>query len=188
MKKTVLAFVVVAAITLAVNTANAQKTSANLFMETAIAQLTDDMVDNVAEGTSVTIDEINPVALSKFAKGFKKATGVKWMVLKDGYMAKFTTDGNVTEKIYYHLNGSYAGTLKGYTAENLPSSVAGTVNENYNDYKILYVNEAKVAGRGEAPTFIIQVQSDNDFKVIRIYQEVVDVLFDSNKPETPKRF
>lgn len=121
------------------------------------------------------INRINDKALNHFSKNFKKASNVKWMVLSDGFLATFH-DSHCTQRIFYHEDGSMAGSIKGYQANFLSSEIQQITKEKFPAYSIVYVNEASLANLEGSHTFILQLQARNDFKVVRICDDIVDEI------------
>ncbi len=138
MKKLSLAFAVVIFTTLATTALKAQEPTANLFMEAAI---TGDIV--TATKSDVDKETVNPKAVRHFEKNFKGVNNAKWMTLKDGDVARFNSN-DIVERVFYNLNGTLAGTLKGYSSDKMADEILRMVKGSYNGYAITYVNEAEI--------------------------------------------
>ena len=186
MKKIIFAFAVVVITTLAAtNKVTAQKAGSNLMMEAVTALAIDKSTEATKE---LAKDVVNPKALRHFEKSFKNATGVKWMGLTDGFMARFAHN-DIIERIFYHSNGNLAGTLKGYSNNNMPEEIRNEIKYTYGGYAITYVDEASAESVPGITAYIIHLQGINDLKVVRICDGEMDVLFDSEKnAKNPGRF
>jgi hypothetical protein len=189
MRKLTFAFVIAGTAILAANELNAQKASINFLTEAVITSVTDEAIDDAGAVNTgyISSDEVNAKAVHNFEKRFKAASNVKWMSLTDGYMASYKSN-DVSNRVYFYKNGSFAGTLKGYQPGNLSAQMKFTVNDLYNGYSVVYVNEASVPGFQSEPTFIFSLKKNDELKVVRICGDETDVVFDSNKAESPKRF
>ena len=185
MKKIIILLVAAIAINAGENEIKAQP-SEKLMINALMTSI--NIHENDDELSKDDVDAVNSKAIRHFNRVYKRAEKVKWSVLKDGFLARFTT-GEIIEKIFYYTNGNFAGTLKGYDAGMLTADVQQIVKQQYPGCKILYINEAEIAGRSTSPTYILQLQDEKDLKVVRICDEETDVLFDSNKQSKyPARF
>ncbi len=185
MKKLFFAFAVVLFTTLAAsNELKAQKAANNFLMDAAIVSA--GAVSTDANAKEIDKEAVNPKAVKHFEKKFK-AADAKWMVLKDGFMARYRHD-DIIERVFYNPNGNLAGTLKGYFSDNMPAEVRSAIKFSYAGYAITYVDEAEIASMPGATAYIVHLQGINDLKVVRVCDGEMDVIFDSAKPESPKRF
>lgn len=187
MKHILFSFVIVM-ITILVNKNEMKaQSSGNLLMDAIVTSMNaNGKIDDAFDKDEKT--DISEKAIRHFEHSYRKAANVKWMVLKDGFLARFTSN-DVIQRVFYYSNGNLAGTLKGYTGDLLSYDIKSMVRENYPSYKIVYTNEAAVVEVPGSPTYIITLQGKKDLKVIRMCDEEMDVMFDSNKqPKNPERF
>ncbi|MFT3680665.1 MAG: hypothetical protein QM791_10360 [Ferruginibacter sp.] len=179
MKKSIFALVITGMVILAAKSSLAQTTTANLLVNALIT----------ADAPAAAVEAINQRAVSNFKKKYAAGADANWMVLKDGYVASFTKDG-IKHKVYYHTNGNFAGTIKGYEGCKLSQQTAGLVSELYPGYNISYVNEVKVDGNDNTATYVVNLKGANDeLKVVKICDGETELVFDSATNERdPKRF
>ena len=112
-------------------------------------------------------DEVTPKALKHFNKTFKEAGEVKWMTLSDGYAAKFIYNG-ITQRVFYNKQGSLVGVVKGYTGDMLPDEIQSLVERKNPGYVINHTDEIELARLPGRITYIVQLQRNQNLKVIRI--------------------
>lgn len=186
MKKLFVAFTVALIATMAANNKLvAQQTGGKMIMEAVTATAID---MSTRAGKDLNKEEINTKALRHFEKSFKNAKDVKWMGLADGYVARFAHN-DIIERIFYSTKGNLAGSLKGYTADNMPLEVSNAIEVNYAGYAITYVDEASVVNVPGVTAYIVHLLGIQNLKVVRVIDGEIDVLFDSDKNvSNPKRF
>ena len=128
------------------NEIRAQKISGRLPGDAAILSTTLPGIN--MNGVQLENDSVNTKALRHFGKSFKRAKDVKWMRLKDGYMATFILN-DVIERVYYYPKGNLAGTQKGYEVDKLPGEIHSIVTMAYPGYPIVHRpdDDSRRAGR-----------------------------------------
>ena len=65
--------------------------------------------------------------------------------------------------------------MKGYFEDKLDRTVRGIVKQKYYDYKITYVQEIETGSNVAMPTYMVHIESDNDFKIVRVCDGAMDV-------------
>lgn len=188
MKKSIHVFVFAGLAILSAQHLHAQKLPAeNMLMHTVIFSLKADSAQTA--NVYISRDEINPKAIHHFEKEFKSAKNVSWKSVNDGYVASYKSWNNkISVGIYYFKSGEFAGILKRYEPNILPSEIMATARDLYSGYSITYVSEASVAAARDEPTYILNLQKKDQVKVVRVSNDFSDVIFDSDNPGMPARF
>lgn len=129
---------------------------------------------NVSETEQTGSEEISSKVLKSFAKTYKNAKNVTWSKNKDGFYATFTSD-NARCRVIYTPSGKWSSSIKGYSEEKLPRELGDIVKNAYHGYTIFYVEELEAIFSNQLPTYIIHIESQNDIKLIRLYDRDMDV-------------
>lgn len=129
-----------------------------------------------AESNTAAVDAsfVNTKALKDFKKSYKNTSGEKWEKNANGITAHFASNG-IANVIYYDTKGRWEASLKGYFEDKLDLNVRSTVKQKYYDYKITYVQEIETGSNLGTPTYMVHIESDNDFKIIRVSEGEMDV-------------
>ena len=128
---------------------------------------------------NINMDEVSTKALKDFRKKYS-ADGEQWSEAKDGVIARFSAGGKANV-IYYNKKGHWVGSLKSYYENEMPGDLRKMVRQAYYDYKITYVQEVATNDHVPQPTYIVHIETDNDFKLIRIADGGMDVYQEYNK-------
>lgn len=120
------------------------------------------------------LESINPRALRNFAEAYKNAEGVSWTKTKNGYFARFTSNG-VDNRIFYTVKGRWTGSVKNYSEEKLPGEVRNIVKSKYYDYSIFYVDELETLDSGGMPTYLIHLEDKKTIKLVRVCDREMEV-------------
>jgi hypothetical protein len=118
--------------------------------------------------------DINSRALNNFEKSYKGVNTVRWLKTKNLITADFISDG-IQTVVYYDKKGHWECTLKSYKEEKFDRSIRGIVKSKYYDYKIDLIQEIETRDTDGNPTYLAFIEDDNNFKVVRIEDEVMDV-------------
>jgi hypothetical protein len=110
---------------------------------------------------------INARAIKHLSQSYKNAAGVVWITINDGFRASFILDG-VSNKVYYNKKGKWTAHLKNYTENKLPFDVRDMVKRAYYDFSINYVDEIETLQSGGIPTYIVHLESKDDYKLVRV--------------------
>jgi hypothetical protein len=119
---------------------------------------------SISETTNPTI---SPRALRNFAHTYKDVTGESWMKLKDGFAAKFNSDGT-RSTILYDNKGDWAASIKLYHEEKMRREIRHIVKSTYYDYKIIYTQEVETIDSGDVPTYVVCIEDKTNIKFVRI--------------------
>ncbi len=132
------------------------------------------------KNNTVNLNSINARAIKDFNKSYKMASDAKWYKTRDGFIAGFTLDG-INNTIYYAKNGQWKGSLKCYSEDKLAAEVRHIVKREYYDYKITCVKEIETINTYGTPTYIVNLEDDNNIKVVRVNDGNMDVYEEFSK-------
>jgi hypothetical protein len=156
MKKKLIALAIVSIATLAgTGRANAQKVSNSPSLE---------YQKSISETTNPTI---SPRAVRNFVNTYKDVTGENWTKLKDGFAARFDSDGT-KNTILYDKKGDWVGSIKLYHEEKMSREIRHIVKSTYYDYKIIYTQEVETIDSGDVPTYVVCIEDKTNIKFVRI--------------------
>jgi hypothetical protein len=122
-------------------------------------------------GTRAVMDDreaINPKAVKNFTRTYKDVTTETWLKTKDGFAARFISEG-IRNTILYDTKGHWTGIVKNYTEEKLPTGIRQIVKSKYYDYSIFYVDELETVESAGVPTYVIHLEDKNSLKLVRLY-------------------
>jgi cbb3-type cytochrome oxidase subunit 3 len=125
---------------------------------------------SVSAGTNA----ISAKALKSFKNSYKDASGEKWEKNEYGATARFNLDG-IDNIIYYDKKGNWRASIKNYGENKLDRTVRGIVKSKYYDYKIMLVQEVETTATNGTPTYMVHIEGDNDFKIVRVSDDAMDV-------------
>ncbi|MES1216242.1 MAG: hypothetical protein ABUT20_12070 [Bacteroidota bacterium] len=117
---------------------------------------------------------VNARAERDFMKRFGFIGKVNWFEIKDGIAARFEANG-VDYKAFYDEGGRWYSTVLTYQQSKLPKDVLKLVRSTYYDYSIYVVNEIIV---GEKTAYLVKIESEDNFKSIRVIDGEMDVYED----------
>jgi hypothetical protein len=125
---------------------------------------------------------VNAKALKNFKKSFKTISAERWVKNQYGFTARFTID-NISNVIYYDKSGNWQATLKTYNEDKFNRKVRAIVKSKYFDYKITQVQEIENTDTNDIPTYIVHIEGEKDFMLIRVSDGNMDVYekFDRQK-------
>jgi len=129
-----------------------------------------------AETNSAILDVsmVSAKALKDFKKSYKNPGDAKWVKSDYGVTARFNSNG-IDNVIYYDKKGNWEGSLKGYFEDKLDRTVRGIVKQKYYDYKITYVQEVETGANVGMPTYMVHIEGDNDFKIVKVCDGAMDI-------------
>jgi hypothetical protein len=172
-------FAFVAGIFLALATTNgAYSQSSNTFALRDNKQGTIDFNKSVllVESSSVSAgtSTISTKALKNFKNSYKNASSEKWEKNEYGVTARFNLNG-IDNIIYYDKKGNWQASIKNYGEDKLDRIVRGIVKSKYYDYKITLVQEVETTATNGTPTYLVHIEGDVDFKIVRVSDGAMDV-------------
>ena len=118
-------------------------------------------------------------AMTHFKANYTEAQDAIWYNQPDNIMYCIFHTGSVINRVYYDKHGRWMHTLKGYTSPSLDKNVKEMVLMNYLGYHITYVNE--VRSIGSDPVFMINIENEDNIKIIKVVGEEMEVTQDLEK-------
>lgn len=177
MKKNLFTMLAAGVITLATtNRANAQNPG-NPAIAAGGKNITTEWQATAANAPTVTSayrDDACAKVLKKLSRMHKNVPVENWIKTEDGYSAKFYSKG-VKNTVFYDTDGNWAGSLKNYSADKLSVDIKNVVKHKYHNYNIVSVDEIETTDSNDVPTYIIHLEGENTFKVIRFYDGQTEI-------------
>ncbi len=130
------------------------------------------LVPSNSEVADIAVE--NAKAKKNFSRTYKGVAGETWLTTKQGVQARFSVDG-VTTFVYYGKNGQWLANLKGYGEDKLPFEVRDMVKRVYYDFNIIHVKEIETMSNKGIPTYIVYLEDDTHYKLIRVGNGEMDV-------------
>ncbi len=130
--------------------------------------------------STISASTVNTKALKNFKKSYKNAADEKWEKNDEGFTAEFTLN-NIANMVFYDKKGNWEASIKNYHEDKFDRNVRAIVKEKYYDYKITYVQEIETAATLGTPTYMVHIEGDNDFKIIRVSDDAMDVYEEFGK-------
>lgn len=127
-----------------------------------------------------SVDTINGKALIRFKRSYKEASGVKWFDYNSEYTAEFAANG-VSTQVYYSKKGQWQASVKNYSEDLLDQKLKDIVKSRYYNYSIFHVQEIESLYSNGMPTYLIYIENNHEFKVLRLWDEMLDVYKQLNK-------
>ena len=129
-----------------------------------------------AETNSAILDAsmVSTKALKDFKKSYKNPGDARWVKNAYGVTAHVNTNG-IDNVIYYDKKGNWQASLKGYFEDKLDRTVRGIVKQKYYDYKITYVQEVETGSTLGTPTYMVHIESNDDFKIVKVCDGSMDI-------------
>ena len=125
-------------------------------------------------------DNISRKALKNFANTHRSIKDEKWLQAKDGCIVRFINEG-INTNISYDRKGNWFGSVKSYGEEKLPRDIRHIVKSDYYDYMILSIQEIETIDSKGVPTYIINMQSNTEIKIVRIHEGEMNVWKEYNR-------
>ena len=120
-------------------------------------------------------DNISQKAIRNFAKTYGTRNNEGWTQIKDGFIARFISDG-IDTKIYYDQKGNWIASIKYYNEDKLRHDVRHVVKSTYYDYAIVGIQEIEGIESNGVPTYVIDVENKSEIKLLRVYAENMEVF------------
>ena len=125
-------------------------------------------------------NNISPKALRGFVKAYGDANAESWTKVKDGYSARFNSDG-IKNTVLYDKKGNWAGSIKSYGEDKIQAGIRHIVKSVYYDYKITCAQEVETTDSRGIPTYIVFLEDKTSIKLVRIFNGEMDVWKDYTK-------
>jgi len=178
MKNFLSAITVIAISVLAANNVTAQDTNnVTALQQSGNTNSTRSMVtDAKPDGTII----VNAKALKNFKRSFKNVSDIKWVKNQYGFTARFTLN-DISNVIYYDKNGNWQASLKTYNEDKFNRKLRAIVKSKYFDYKITQVQEIENTDTNGIPTYIIHIEDEKSFMLVRVSDGNMDVYEKYNR-------
>jgi len=125
-------------------------------------------------------NNISPKAIRGFVKTYGEANDESWTQIKDGFSARFNSDG-IKNTVLYDKKGNWTGSIRSYSEDKLQPGIRHIVKSVYYDYKIVYAQEVETNDSRGIPTYIVLLEDKTSIKVVRIYEGEMNVWKDYTK-------
>ena len=127
--------------------------------------------------TSVNF-KLAPVSASERAKThFKENYGevqnYAWYTAPDESLYCVFHRGNTVDRVFYDSRGYWQFTLISYEPSELKKYVRQKVADQFEGYRITYVNEIQSAY--DEPTYMINLENEGNIKVVRVTGDDIEV-------------
>jgi len=126
-----------------------------------------------------TLNTVNTKAMKSFTKKYK-VFDEKWSLGADCIIASYDLN-SVSYFIYFDKKGHWEASLKIYGEDKMPKDIRTEIKREYFDYKILAVQEIESGSDRAQPTYVVNLQGENDYKLIRIRDGDMDVYKEFKK-------
>lgn len=125
-------------------------------------------------------NNISPRAIRAFAKTYGDANDESWRQIKDGFSARFNSNG-IKNTILYDKKGNWTGSIKSYDEDQMLREIRHIVKSTYYDYKIVYAQEIETLDSQGVPTYLVFLEDKTNIKVVRIFKGEMNVWKDLTK-------
>jgi hypothetical protein len=118
---------------------------------------------------------VSQKALNHFARTYKNVTGERWMTTANGFAVRFTSN-DIQTSVFYDCKGRWAGSVKYYKEEKMPSDLRHIVKSTYYDYNIMSVQEVETTDSPrDIPTYIICIEDQDNIKQLKVNRGEIEV-------------
>jgi hypothetical protein len=164
------------------NRADAQSLAKNTIIVeskslSAVMKLTEDSKNEFTE--TAYANEVNQKAMRDFKKSFKDVSNEKWYLIKNGFLAEFSSNTS-KNRVVYDNKGNWRFTVSYYDEKSLPAEIRAIVKPIYYDYTISRVEEVHTEGK---IIYVVHVQNDSSLKTLRVCEGEMDLIEDFPKSE-----
>lgn len=118
-------------------------------------------------------------ATRDFIRRNKTVDKVEWMILDDGYVAKYADKNYSRCRTVYNSRGDYVYTVKQYNEAAMARDVRKLVRSQYYDYIITLVEEIDMPAR--PVIYVVHVQDETTIKKIRVCEGEIEIFEDYQK-------
>jgi hypothetical protein len=137
-----------------------------------------------ASPLSIPIREMAPVrandrAYAHFKANYQGAQNVNWYTLDNQNLYCISQKGDTMNRVFYDKHGYWKYTLMSYPGSELPKSVKEQVTGYFKCYQVTSVTE--VRARNIEPVYVVNIENDDNIKVIRVYGDEIEVQQDLEK-------
>ncbi|PWU02720.1 MAG: hypothetical protein C5B52_04690 [Bacteroidetes bacterium] len=141
--------------------------------------LNKESISQVSTLSSPYDQPVNPKAIKNFNKFYSDAVGAQWTTIKNqGFVCRFLK-GDMVNRAYYNRAGNWVVTVSDIAEKQMPDEVRQSVRSSYFDYSIVFVQEISFP-QGNEPVYKIQIQSDKEFKVLKLNDGEIEEVSKGN--------
>jgi len=126
-------------------------------------------------------NEIPVKAVKSLIDEFEYPTNVTWYKTGDGFVADFIND-SVKTVMRFNSNGSCNYYWKKYGENKMPAAIRAILKNSFYDYAILEITETRLYVDTENVTYSILIKKADRFKIVRIYNNEMEIAGDYTKP------
>lgn len=121
----------------------------------------------------------NDRAFAHFKAHYQGAQQVSWFTLDNSEIYCVSHMGHTVNRVFYDKRGNWKYTLLSYPGQELPYNVKATVTDYFKCYQVTSVTE--VRARDIEPVYVLNIENDDNIKVIRVFGDDIDVQQDLEK-------
>jgi hypothetical protein len=127
-----------------------------------------------AENNYAAPTDASQRARAHFKANYANATDASWYKLDNkNSMYCIFHEGKKVERVFYNNRGSWQYTLISYPPSELDNSLKAQVLNEFESYRITYVNE--IHSMFNEPVYIFNIEGPNFIKVIRMVGDEIEV-------------
>lgn len=124
--------------------------------------------------SNLPINKIHVRAMRDFIKHYKAAANTHWMLVKTGYVVKYTGKNDSRCRTVYNSRGDYVYTIRQYSENVMPRDVRSIVKSQYYDYSITLVEE--IEERMKPLVYVVHLEDSTTLKNVRVIEREMEVL------------
>ena len=121
----------------------------------------------------------NDRAIAHFSANYQGAQNVNWYTLSNENIYCVSHKGDTVNRVFYDKHGFWKYTLLSYPGYDLPKSVKELVTDYFKCYRVTSVTE--VHANNIEPVYVVNIENDDNIKVIRVIGDDIDVQQDMEK-------
>ena len=121
----------------------------------------------------------NERAIAHFKAHYRDAENVSWFTLSNSNIYCVSHMGDTVNRVFYDKHGNWKYTLLSYPGYELPKNVKATVTDYFKCYQVSSVTE--VQSHDIAPVYVVNIENDDNIKVIRVFGDEIEVQQDLDK-------
>ncbi len=121
----------------------------------------------------------NDRAVAHFKAHYQGAQNVSWFTLDNSDIYCVSHKGDTVNRVFYDKRGNWKYTLLSYPGNELPNNVKATVTDYFKCYQVTSVTE--VHAHDIEPVYVVNIENDDNIKVIRVFGDDIEVQQDLEK-------
>jgi hypothetical protein len=151
--------------------ANAQTNETSFITRSSIANSPLLSKLSVVNGTAAV--KVSMTAEQRFAKDFKDAKDVEWVIVDKGYRAFFMQDAILTA-VDYTLKGKLYSVIR-YGKGVVPGDVVALINKSFDGAVIIEASEVKIANFSEK-VYVVVLEDKTSMKSVQVMEGQIEVI------------